>query len=139
MIIYLAGLQSIPESLYEAAKLDGAGTIGQFRHITLPMLSPTIFFNFVTGIIGSLQVFVSIAALTMGPSWGGGVGTAGGVDDSLLVFMLYLYRQAFTYFRMGYASALAWILAVIILFFTLLVFRSSSAWVYYEGQLRGRG
>lgn len=138
MIIYLAGLQSIPESLYEAAKLDGAGTIGQFRHITLPMLSPTIFFNFVTGIIGSLQVFVSIAALTMGPSWGGGVGTAGGVDDSLLVFMLYLYRQAFTYFRMGYASALAWFLAIGIMLLTVINFVLADRWVFYEGNLKGK-
>jgi multiple sugar transport system permease protein len=132
MIIYLAGLKGIPQHLYEAAELDGAGTLGRFRYITLPMLSPSIFFNLVTNIIGSLQVFVSIAALTMGGPASGGVGHAGGVDDSLLVFMLYLYRQAFTFFRMGYASALAWFLAVIIMVLTLFNFWMSRRWVYYE-------
>ena len=138
MVIYLAGLQGIPEHLYEAAKLDGAGTLAQFRHVTLPMLSPTIFFNFITGLIGSLQVFVSIAALTMGSSWGGGVGKAGGVDDSLLVFMLYLYRQAFSYFRMGYASALAWFLAAIIMILTVINFTIGQRWVFYEGNLSAK-
>jgi multiple sugar transport system permease protein len=132
MIIYLAGLKGIPQHLYEAAKLDGAGMIGQFRYITLPMLSPSIFFNLVTNIIGSLQIFVSVAALTMGGPEAGGVGSAGGVDDALLVFMLYLYRQAFTFFRMGYASALAWFLAAIIMALTALNFWGSRRWVFYE-------
>ncbi len=136
MIIYLAGLNGIPQHLYEAAKLDGAGTLGQFRYVTLPMLSPTIFFNLITNIIGALQIFVSIAALTMGGPASGGVGRAGGVDDSLLVFMLYLYRQAFSFFRMGYASALAWFLAVIIMALTLFNFWLSRRWVYYEGSLK---
>jgi multiple sugar transport system permease protein len=135
MIIYLAGLRGIPNHLYEAAKLDGAGTLGQFRYVTLPMLSPSIFFTLVTNIIGALQVFVSIAALTMGGPASGGVGRAGGVDDSLLVFMLYLYRQAFSFFRMGYASALAWFLAAIIMILTLFNFWLSQRWVYYEGSL----
>lgn len=133
MIIYLAGLRGIPQHLYEAAKLDGANTLGQFRYITLPMLSPSIFFNLVTNIIGALQVFVSIAALTMGGPASGGVGRAGGVEDSLLVFMLYLYRQAFSNFRMGYASALAWFLTAIIMALTLFNFWLSRRWVYYEG------
>jgi multiple sugar transport system permease protein len=133
MIIYLAGLKGIPQHLYEAAKLDGAGTLGQFRHITLPMLSPSIFFNLITNIIGALQVFVSIAALTMGGPGSGGVGRAGGADDSLLVFMIYLYRQAFTQSRMGYASALAWFLAAIIMALTLFNFWLARRWVYYEG------
>jgi multiple sugar transport system permease protein len=132
MIIYLAGLKGIPQHLYEAAKLDGAGAIGQFRYITLPMLSPSIFFNLVTNIIGSLQIFVSVAALTMGGPEAGGVGAAGGVDDALLVFMLYLYRQAFSFFRMGYASALAWFLAAIIMALTALNFWLSRRWVFYE-------
>ena len=132
MIIYLAGLKGIPQHLYEAAKLDGAGTLGQFRFVTLPMLSPSIFFNLITNIIGALQVFVSIAALTMGGPAAGGVGRAGGADDSLLVFMLYLYRQAFSFFRMGYASALAWFLAAIIMLLTLLNFWLARRWVYYE-------
>lgn len=138
MIIYLAGLKGIPQHLYEAAKLDGANTIGQFRYVTLPMLSPSIFFNLVTNVIGALQVFVSIAALTMGGPAAGGVGRAGGVEDSLLVFMLYLYRQAFSFFRMGYASALAWFLAAIIMVLTLLNFWLANRWVYYEGTLAGR-
>ena len=138
MVIYLAGLKGIPQHLYEAAKLDGAGEWAQFRHVTLPMLSPTIFFNLITSVIGSLQVFVSIAAITMGASWGGGVSRAGGPDDSLLVFMLYLYRQAFGFFRMGYASALAWFLAAIIMALTIINFQLAKRWVYYEGQLRGR-
>jgi len=133
MIIYLAGLKGIPQHLYEAAKLDGASILGQFRHITLPMLSPSIFFNLITNIIGALQVFVSIAALTMGGPGSGGVGHAGGADDSLLVFMIYLYRQAFTQSRMGYASALAWFLAVIIMALTLFNFWLARRWVYYEG------
>jgi multiple sugar transport system permease protein len=132
MIIYLAGLKGIPFHLYEAAKLDGAGTLGQFRYITLPMLSPSIFFNLITNIIGALQVFVSIAALTMGSSAAGGVGRAGGASDSLLVFMLYLYRQAFSFSRMGYASALAWFLAAIIMLLTLLNFWLAQRWVFYE-------
>jgi multiple sugar transport system permease protein len=135
MIIYLAGLKGIPQHLYEAAKLDGAGTFGQFRYVTIPMLSPSIFFTLVTNIIGALQIFVSIAALTMGGPASGGVGRAGGVDDSLLVFMLYLYRQAFSFFRMGYASALAWFLAAIIMILTLFNFWLSRRWVYYEGSL----
>jgi multiple sugar transport system permease protein len=139
MIIYLAGLKGIPQHLYEAAKLDGANTNGQFRFITLPMLSPSIFFNLITSIIGALQVFVSIAALTMGGPEAGGVSRAGGVDDSLLVFMLYLYRQAFSFFRMGYASALAWFLAAIIMLLTLFNFWLSKRWVYYEGAGSGKG
>ena len=133
MIIYLAGLKGIPQHLYEAAKLDGASTLQQFFHVTLPLLSPSIFFNLVTNIIGALQVFVSIAALTMGSAAAGGVGHAGGVNDSLLVFMLYLYREGFSLFRMGYASALAWFLAAIIMVLTLLNFWLSRRWVYYEG------
>jgi multiple sugar transport system permease protein len=132
VIIYLAGLKSIPLHLYEAARLDGADSWAQFRFVTFPMLSPSIFFNLVTNIIGALQIFVSIAALTMGGPAAGGVGRAGGADDSLLVFMLYLYRQAFTQFRMGYASALAWFLAAIIMLLTLFNFLFARRWVYYE-------
>jgi multiple sugar transport system permease protein len=133
VIIYLAGLKSIPLHLYEAAKLDGADSWAQFRYITFPMLSPSIFFNLVTNIIGALQIFVSIAALTMGGPGSGGVGHAGGAEDSLLVFMLYLYRQAFSQSRMGYASALAWFLAAIIMLLTLFNFWGAKRWVYYEG------
>ena len=127
MLIYLAGLQGIPTDLYEAAEIDGAGAVARFRHVTVPQMTPVIFFNLVMGIIGSFQVFTA-----------GYIMTGGGPRYATLFYVLYLYNNAFSYFRMGYASALAWVLALIILFFTLLVFRSSAAWVYYEGELRGR-
>lgn len=127
MIIYLAGLQGIPTDLDEAAQVDGAGTARQFWAITVPMLSPVIFFNVIMGIIAASQIFTQAYVMT-----------DGGPHDASLFFMLYLYRNAFQYFKMGYASALAWVLFFYILAFTLLVIRSSSAWVYYEGRTRGR-
>jgi multiple sugar transport system permease protein len=129
MMIYLAGLQNIPTQLYEAAQLDGAGPVGQFRAVTLPLLSPTIFFNLVMGVIGAFQVFTSAFVL---------FGGSAGPEDSALFYSYYLYRKAFEQFQIGYGSALAWILFVIILLFTLLVFRSSSFWVYYETQREDR-
>ncbi len=128
MLIYLAGLQGIPTDLYEAAEVDGAGAWRRFLHVTVPQMTPVLFFNLIMGIIGSFQVFTA-----------GYIMTGGGPRYATYFYVLNLYYNAFNYFRMGYASALAWVLAVIILIFTLLVFRSSSAWVYYEGQLRGRG
>ncbi len=122
MLIFLAGLQNVPDQLYEAADIDGAGRFGKFRHVTVPQLTPTIFFNLVMGIIGSFQVFNEAYVMT-----------EGGPDNSTLFFVLYLYRQAFEQFNLGYASALAWILFVIILAFTMVIIRSSRAWVYYEG------
>ena len=121
MVIFLAGLQGIPQSLYEAAELDGANMMAKFRHITLPMLSPVIFFNVVLGIIGSFQAFTQSFIMTQG-----------GPANASLLYVLYLYRNAFQYFKMGYASAMAWLLLVIIMALTLLVFRSSAVWVYYE-------
>ena len=123
MIIFLAGLQGIPQALYEAAEIDGSGAWGKFRHITLPMLSPVIFFNFVMGTIGTFQVFTQGYLLTDGRP-----------NNSTLFYVLYLYRNGFEYLRMGYASALAWVLFVIILVVTLLIIRSSTVWVYYEAQ-----
>jgi multiple sugar transport system permease protein len=123
MVIYLAGIKGIPRVLYEAAEIDGAGAWGKFWNVTIPMLSSTIFFNVVMAIIGSFQVFTP--ALVM---------TAGGPANATLFYVLYLYRNAFEYFRMGYASALAWILFIIIVACTLLVVRSSEAWVYYEAK-----
>jgi multiple sugar transport system permease protein len=128
MMIYLAGLQNIPTQLYEAARIDGAGPVAQFRAVTFPMLSPVLFFNLVMGIIGALQVFSTAFVL---------FGSEGGPENSALFYGLYLYRKAFEQFQVGYASALAWILFVIILAFTLAVFRSSTLWVYYEGQKEG--
>lgn len=127
MIIFLAGLQGIPQHLYEAAELDGAGRLRQFWNVTLPMLSPTIFFNLIMGIIGSLQVFMQAYVLQ---------GKEGGTEHQLLFFVLYLYKKAFLDYEFGYAAALAWILFAIIMAFTLLILRSSAVWVYYEGERR---
>jgi multiple sugar transport system permease protein len=128
MLIYLAGLRSVPVELYEAASLDGAGTLRRFFAITLPMLTPTLFYTLVTGIIASYQVFLNAYIIT-----------SGGPNNATLTMVLYVYRKAFQEFDMGYASAVAWVLFLIILAFTLLIFRSSSAWVYYEGGLRPTG
>ncbi|BDI32011.1 hypothetical protein CCAX7_40620 [Capsulimonas corticalis] len=127
MILWLAGLQSVPATLYEAASLDGASSWAQFRHITLPMLSPYIFFNLIMGTIGALQTFET--AYILGNTGGGG-GT--GPDDSLLVPVVYLFNNAFQYFKMGYASALAWILFVIILGLTMGQLKMAPRWVHYE-------
>jgi multiple sugar transport system permease protein len=126
MVIYLAALQGVPQHLYEAAELDGANVLARFRHVTLPMLSPVIFFNVILSIIGSFQAFTQAFIMTQG-----------GPANASLFYVLYLYRNAFQYFKMGYASAMAWLLLVIIMALTLLVFRSSSVWVFYEGEGRG--
>ena len=125
MLLYLAGLQSIPTQLYEAAKIDGAGALARFRHVTLPMLSPTIFFTLILAIIGTFQFFTEPLVMTNG-----------GPNNATLSVMLYIYRKSFQQLHFGYASLLAWVLFVIILACTLLVIRSSSIWVYYEGELR---
>ncbi|MHB0878883.1 MAG: carbohydrate ABC transporter permease [Anaerolineae bacterium] len=125
MIIYLASLQGVPSELYEAANIDGAGSGRRFLAITLPMISPVLFFNLIMGMIGSFQVFTQSFVMT-----------EGGPNNASLFLVLYLYRNAFQYFKMGYASALAWVLFAIIMVFTLLVFRSSSVWVYYESEVR---
>jgi len=123
MIIFLAGLQDVSEHLYEAAEIDGAGWWAKFWRVTIPMLTPSIFFVLVLDLINSFQVFT--AAFIM---------TNGGPVDSTLFYVLYLYQQGFTYLKMGYASALAWILFVIILLFTLIQFAHAKRWVYYEGE-----
>ncbi len=122
VVIYLAGLQGVPQELYEAAEIDGAGALHKFWRITVPMVSPVIFFNLVMGMIGSFQTFTSAYVMTNG-----------GPNNASLFFALHLYRNAFKYYHMGYASALAWLLFVIILAVTILILRSSPAWVYYEG------
>src|SRR5262249_3641381 len=121
-LIFLAGLQGIPRHLYDAAAVDGANGWQRFRYVTLPMLTPSIFFNLVIGIIGSFQIFTQAYVMTRG-----------GPNNATLFYMLYLYDHAFTYVHMGYASAMAWLLFAIILVLTLLVLRSSPLWVYYEG------
>lgn len=127
-LIFLAGLQEIPQSLLDAAAVDGAGPWQRFRHITLPLLTPVVLFNLVTGIINSFHVFTQ--ALVIG-------GTTGKPLESTLMFMVHLYRSAFRYFAMGYASALAVVLFLGVLVVTLGIFWSAGAWVYYEGS-RGR-
>lgn len=127
IIVYLAGLQGVPTELYEAAEVDGASSWSQLVHVTIPMITPVLFYQLVTGIIAALQVFTQ--ALIM---------TNGGPHDATLFYMLYLYRNAFQYFKMGYASVLAWVLFVYILLLTILVFRSSQLWVFYSGEARGK-
>jgi multiple sugar transport system permease protein len=121
MIIYLAGLNGIPEQLYEAAKIDGAGSWARFWKITLPMMTPVIFFNLILQIIGSFQVFTASYLMTRG-----------GPNYATNFYVLYLFDNAFSWFDMGYAAALAWVLFFIILALSMLVFRSGSRWVYYE-------
>jgi multiple sugar transport system permease protein len=125
MLIFLAGLQSIPRELYEAAEIDGATVIHQFVYVTLPMISPQILFNTVMGIIGSYQVFTASFVMTQG-----------GPNNATLTMVLYLYRHGFLMARFGYASALSWVLFAIIMIFTLLTFRSSRSAVFYEGEPR---
>ncbi len=125
MILWLAGLQGISSSLYEAARIDGANGWKQFRHVTLPMLSPYIFFNLIMGTIGALQEFDRVYVL------GGGSGGAGPLD-SMLVPVLYLFKNAFQFFKMGYASAIAWVVFVVILALALLQFWAQKYWVHYE-------
>jgi multiple sugar transport system permease protein len=122
-VIFLAGLKQVPQELYEAAAMDGAGVLRLFRSVTLPLITPTIYFTLILSVIATLQTFTSAY-----------VATNGGPLDSTLFYVLYLYRQAFQNFAMGYASAMAWVLFVIILLLTLLVVRSGRWWVYYEGE-----
>ena len=123
MIIFLAGLQGVPQELYEAAEIDGANRLHRFRHITLPMISPTIFFNLVLGIIGALQVFTT-AYIT----------TKGGPGRATWFFALHIFTHAFEYFDMGYASALAWCMFLVLMVFTIIQLRLSDMWVYYAGR-----
>jgi multiple sugar transport system permease protein len=132
-IIFLAALQGIPGELYEAASLDGAGGVARFVHITLPMLSPAIFFSLIIGIIGSFQVFAQAFVMTGAAQ----PGAEGGPNNATLFLVLYLYKKAFQEFKMGYAAALAWVLFFIILVFTLVQTRLSRRWVYYEAGERG--
>lgn len=125
MLLYLAGLQGIPTEIQEAARIDGASSARVFWHVTLPLLTPTIFFNVIINTIGSFQVFTTAYVLTQG-----------GPNNATLTMVVYIYRLGFQLFHFGYASAVAWILFAIIMVFTLLIVRSSAAWVYYEGGLR---
>jgi multiple sugar transport system permease protein len=122
MLIFLAGLQGVPQELYDAADVDGAGRGRKFLHVTLPMISPTLFFNLIMGVIGALKVFtIAYVATNGGPSW------------STWFYGLHLYTWSFVYFEMGYGAALAWIFAMILIILTMLQFRASKAWVFYAG------
>lgn len=126
MIIFLAAIGDVPRSLYEAATIDGAGGWAKFRHVTLPMLSPVILFNLIMGLIRSVQTFASVYILSEG---------TGQPGQSLLVVSLHLFLSAFADLEMGYASAMAWIVFVILVVCTLLLFRSSRHWVYYRNAI----
>jgi multiple sugar transport system permease protein len=129
MVIFLAGLQGVPAELYEAAEIDGAGRLARFRHVTLPMISPVMFFNLTVGTIGALQVFTPAFVLGSVIS---GIGLSG-PGNSLLFYALYLYNSAFRFLQMGYAAALAWFLFVVILLITAVHFLVGRRWVYYGG------
>nr|WP_249305754.1 sugar ABC transporter permease [Lederbergia citrea] len=127
MLIFLAGLKNIPQTFYEAASIDGAGKIYQFFKITLPLLTPTILFNLITTIIAAFQQLTLALVLT-----------GGGPIKSTYFYAMYVYENAFKYFKMGYSSANAWFMFLIILGLTMLVFKSSSAWVYYESEVKSK-
>jgi multiple sugar transport system permease protein len=123
MLIFLAGLRQIPKTYYEAASIDGAGWAHQFFHITLPQMTPIIFFNLIMQLINGFTVFNQAFIIS---------GGRGEPQDSTLVYALYLYLRAFAFYEMGYGSALAWVLVLIIAVFTAFIFNSSFRWVYYE-------
>ncbi|GAB3659949.1 hypothetical protein GCM10027591_12830 [Zhihengliuella somnathii] len=123
MVIFLAGLRQIPNMYYEAASIDGATKVRQFFSITLPLLSPIIFFNLVLQIIGAFQNFTQAFIVSNG---------TGGPADSTMFFTLYLYQQGFKNFDMGYASAMAWLLVLIVGAFTAINFLASKYWVFYD-------
>lgn len=123
MVIFLAGLKQIPQELYESASVDGAGKFRKFVNITLPMLSPVMFFNLILGIIGSFQTFTSAFIITKG-----------GPVNSTYVYAMFLYEKAFKHYQMGYASALAWILLAIVALLTMINFFASRYWVFYESE-----
>jgi multiple sugar transport system permease protein len=125
MVIFLAGLQSVPKELHEAAEIDGAGAVQRFITVTLPMLSPTIFFNLVIGVIAALKVFATPVVMT-----------GGGPNYATWFFILHLYQNGFQSFDFGYASALAWVFMVLVVSLTAINVRLSNRWVYYEGEVR---
>lgn len=124
-ILVLAGMQGIPETLYEAAEIDGASKATVFLKITIPMLSSVLFFNLIMGIIGGLQTFGQVFIMTQG-----------GPDNASMMMVPYLYNTAFKDYQMGGASAIAWVLFGVIMAFSLLVFRSSSLWVFYDSEVK---
>ena len=131
MIIFLAGLLDVPRHLYEAADIEGGTAWQKFRYVTLPMITPVIFFSLVIGVILAFQYFTQayVASTTLG----GQRSSLGAPQNSLLFYSIYLFQQGFSYFRMGYASALAWVLFIITMLCTLVLIRTSNRWVHYQG------
>ena len=131
MIIFLAGLLDVPRHLYEAADIEGGTAWQKFRYVTLPMITPVIFFSLVIGVIQAFQYFTQayVASTTLG----GQRSSLGAPQNSLLFYSIYLFQQGFSYFRMGYASALAWVLFIITMLCTLVLIRTSNRWVHYQG------
>lgn len=127
MVIYLAGLQGIPQHLYEAASIDGANAFEKVRFITLPLITPVLFLQLILGIIGTFQVFTNSFIMT-----------GGGPANATLFYVLYLFKRGFERFELGYAAAMAWVLFSVVMILTLIVFKSSDRWVYYEGEIRER-
>lgn len=125
MVLLLSSINSIGDEMYESAELDGASRFKMFTSITIPQISPVIFFNLITGIIGSLQTFTQVYMIT-----------SGGPDNASQMIVPYLYKNAFSFFRMGYASAMAWVLFFIVMILSVIVLRSSSAWVFYEEEMK---
>jgi multiple sugar transport system permease protein len=136
MIIFLAGLLDVPRQLYEAAAIEGANGRQKFRHVTLPMISPVIFFSTVIGVIYGFQLFTQAYIASVAASGAGTTELASNLgfpNGSMLFYSIYLYQQGFQSFRMGYASAMAWMLFLITMVCTLLMIRGSSRWVHYQG------
>jgi len=125
MLIFLAGLRQIPKELYEAASIDGSNSFGKFIHITIPQITPVIFFNLVMQLINGFTVFTQAFVVS---------GGTGDPLNSTLVYALYLYQRAFKYYDMGYSSSMAWVLVLIIGVFTGIIFKTSSTWVFYEAK-----
>lgn len=124
VVLYLAGLQDVPQDLYDAADVDGANFLHKFRHVTMPMMTPVVFFHLVTSVIGALQFFTVPYIMT---------GGTGFPANSTLFYSIYMYKNAFQYYEMGYASAMAWLLFIVTLVITLVIFRTARLWVFYAG------
>lgn len=122
MVIFLAGLQDVPRQLLEATEIDGGGVWAKMRHVTIPLMTPTIFFNLVMGIINGFQVFTQAYVMT-----------SGGPNNASLFYVFYLYREAFQFSKLGSACAIAWVLFVIIMILSAVIFKFSKSWVYYGG------
>ncbi|MDI3312030.1 MAG: sugar ABC transporter permease [Thermoanaerobacterium sp.] len=129
ILIYLAALQGIPQTLYEAAEIDGAGPLAKFFNITIPAISPVTLFQLIMGLISSFQYFTQAFMFSSGTNF-----QVGGPENSMLFYSLYLYQNAFIFLKMGYASAMAWILFVIVAIVTVIVFKTSLKWIYYGGE-----